>query len=697
MKITHTETGQSYHLKPGTQLEVERTNLFFNEWGEQTIPVELPDTDDNRAMLGYPDKLANKKKPPTRIPVTIEDGDYFMPCRQAILEAQRKAGISTSFYMNEGSFLSKISETSVKDIFGDETVPGVKTVAQGIGFCKRLLTERNEVYAIFPVLIDMDGQRKYINRVEFMDAKGEHLSSRRPSGGSTDKKLGFFNEFQRNEEVDGYKVSLDPGYYISPFLRAGYVLRRIFSHFGYTLLENFFDSTHPFSEMVFLNSTMDSLVNGTIMLAHLVPDCKCNTILNVYRKKFCCEFIPDEVAKTVKIEMFNSILSEPAEINLSSCLTKPYKIKYIDGHPLKISSQSQLSDGPVYDSVSEIRVKHPGAYLDPIDGAYYHRGYTSSSRKNIEKIACSTMPYYAGGSLKPKEITVPDCAVTLVQENDDLTIAVTESGRVTGYRVRATMKLLFIGSANALNSTLKLNVAKDEEQEDETSDSETTSKNKEQAPMLAFTYMGAQNFYMGTTTNYSYGGKRLSDYSLHYNGPDGIFERFYRAMDDLSRNSLNTVNAEFLLTQWQKMNIPAHKKIILDGCEVLIDKLKYSIGGKNEPIESELLTVSIYEPADHAPKESERFPDTIYEWRMKKSVADVSQAEYESALNVGDSLPAIYPPPPTEAIYNAGGQYYPRDYYYKYKSRITGRDVYERITVYLYPAKKTDPVDGGRG
>lgn len=45
MKIVNTKAGQAYHLTPGTQLEIERPNLFFNEWGEQSLPTDLPDTD----------------------------------------------------------------------------------------------------------------------------------------------------------------------------------------------------------------------------------------------------------------------------------------------------------------------------------------------------------------------------------------------------------------------------------------------------------------------------------------------------------------------------------------------------------------------------------------------------------------------------------------------------------------------------
>lgn len=135
MKIVNTKAGQAYHLAPGTQLEIERPNLFFNEWGEQSLPTDLPDTDLNRQLTNYPDMLANRNKPSANIDCSIQDGDYFMPCRQAILGAKRREKISTAFYMNEGSFLSRISDVTLTDIFGDETIPGITTVQQGIDFC----------------------------------------------------------------------------------------------------------------------------------------------------------------------------------------------------------------------------------------------------------------------------------------------------------------------------------------------------------------------------------------------------------------------------------------------------------------------------------------------------------------------------------------------------------------------------------
>ena len=171
MKITNAKTGIAYQLTPGTQLEVERPNLFFNEWGEQTLPVDIPDSDWNQKALGYPD-ITGMRKLPSDIQATISSGEYFSACRQAILTVKRKSTISTSFYLNEGSFLSQISKASLRDVFADETIPGVKTVQQGIDFCRSLLTNEHPQFSIFPVFVDFDNARRYINRLEFMDSEG---------------------------------------------------------------------------------------------------------------------------------------------------------------------------------------------------------------------------------------------------------------------------------------------------------------------------------------------------------------------------------------------------------------------------------------------------------------------------------------------------------------------------------------------
>ena len=87
MKITNLERGEAYNLKPDTQIQVERTNPFFNEYGEQTTPLELPASERNRRILGFPDSFGQRVKIKP-VDVTIKDGEYFAQCRQVVLSAQ---------------------------------------------------------------------------------------------------------------------------------------------------------------------------------------------------------------------------------------------------------------------------------------------------------------------------------------------------------------------------------------------------------------------------------------------------------------------------------------------------------------------------------------------------------------------------------------------------------------------------------
>lgn len=361
MKITNLKTGIPYQLKPETKLEVERTNPFFNEYGEQTLPLELPDTDQNRIALGYPDQLASNKKQ-SDISALIEDGDYYAICKQAILSAKHKESISTSFYINQGAFYSSLQKTDLKTIFEGETIPGISTVEEGINFCRSLRSNTHDRFAIFPVLIKDDSgtanengsaKYKYINRWGYFPIND---ANRFVDGSSANVQSDFYNAKPRKETVDNNEVSLSPGYFISPFIRAHYVLQRIFQYFGYTLQENFFSHTYPFNEMVFINNVVDTLANGTILISQLVPDVKCNDIINLFRHKFCCEFIADEVAKTVSIELFSDIINSFPEMDLTKCLVGNYTVEYPEKYKqLKLTSKYEI-DHEVSDKFESLAI-----------------------------------------------------------------------------------------------------------------------------------------------------------------------------------------------------------------------------------------------------------------------------------------------------------------------------------------------------
>lgn len=680
MKIVNTKAGQAYHLTPGTQLEIERPNLFFNEWGEQSLPTDLPDTDLNRQLTNYPDMLSNRRKPET-IECSIQSGEYSMPCRQAILSAKRREKISTSFYMNEGAFLAKISDISLKDIFGDEVIPGITTVTEGIEFCRSLVNGTHSDYAIFPVLIDNGGSSyKILNQYGYIGDNGDFHN-----GLFAGKNSDFYHAVSRSETVDDTVISVSPGFYITPFIRANYLLKRIFEYFGYILLDNFFTRTSPFPDMVFINTCADTLVNGSIKITDLLPDCSCDVILEVFRKKFMCEFVPDEVRRTVQVKLFKDCLNEEPTTDLSPYLTSYPEVSFPEFYQqIALASEHVLSDDGSVTSESsllDLAAKYPSIDYNPTTGTFTRTGFQYAgynplfgpqfySLKDI--VSPSSMPYLEGIGLKVKEVNIPD-----MQPEFRGSINLYLSGTLV------TVGFLLVGTPVFLNSK----IVKSGETSDSKTDTETNVDNTGLKPMLAFAYR-YKGYPMGTVTNYrittDYSEDcRLYDYSLCYNGPDGLYERFYRSYDDLLRNSLHAVKVELLIPENLKLSLPAHLPVLLENQKMLIDRIIYQIGGENEPLESELLTVNLYEPVSSAKKFDEIIPTQKYKWKIKASHSAISEQEYASSPYKELTFDTIYPQiKPSEELVSPEKRFYERTTCLSYGG-LNGGIKYVRVNYWL--------------
>lgn len=693
MKITNLEKGEAYNLKPDTQIQVERTNPFFNEYGEQTTPLELPASERNRRILGFPDSFGRRVKM-TATDVAIQDGEYFAQCRQVVLSAQYKGSISTSFYINDGSFYSRIQKVKLKDIFKGEFIPGVNTVEEGIDFCRNLRNNSNEHYAIFPILFTDDSGRKNGANYKFMNAFGKDkvLKYTRPyewmpelpsvigfhpdlSGEGCD----FYNAVQRIEYVNEIPITLAPGYYMSPFIRANYLLKRVFAYFGYELQENFFTQTEPFNKMVVINKVMDVLVNGKIKVADLVPDITCADFISVFRKKFCCEFTSDEGKRTADIIFLRDTLNDTPKVDLTHCVTQEPTLSYKSENDYKRVTlaaedkvDSEISDS--YDDMDSLVKANPNAYFDPVDGAIYKTGWSGDFQVTV-KVAEASQNYNTGETLEAKEIKVPE----LIPEFRTLSYKATVEEEDFNYDMG---KFLYVGEYQSLNS--KMVVATEPKEH-------TSEKAEKQKAILAFTYL-SDGRPEGTISAYDVNAPshpRIFDYALHYNGPQGIFEKFYREYDLLLRNSLHDMKVKLLLSQSQKQNLPSYEKVVIRGVPFLFNKLKFTLGGKNEPVESELYTVSLMQPAISAPTINEQLKamDVKYKWVGKETQTSVSWDEYSAANDERNkTFVTIYPPLPS-ADY-VGKQYGKQR---SYTERITkkggwfrhGRYEYTRTEVWL--------------
>ena len=675
MKITNLDKGKAYQLGEDAKLEVERTNPFFNDYGETTSPLDIPASDYNRMILNYPDTFGLREKM-VATNVSIEDGEYFSQCRQIILSAQHKGNISSSFYINDGSFYSKIQNVKLKDIFKGEMIPGCTTVDECIEFCRSLVGGENENYDIFPVLLtddsgmDKEYTYKILNKLGVLKVLPNANYWRYKEGGGYEyvaapKKYGvvlcnegnstFWNIYPTTEYVNEIPISLDKGYYISPFIRANYVLKRVFKYFGYDLKENFFTKTEPFNKMVLLNNVIDVMVNGHIRIEDLLPDVSVSDFLSVFRKKFLCEFVSDEGTHTADIIFLRDAIDSAPVADLTRQMTEEPTLSYKTKSDykrvvLRAKQQVDSEAEDSYDNIKDMVAKNSGAYFSNEYGCFYKNGYSGNYKTKVKIGECSQGYDSGEDDIDTQDVEIPEMIpeVRMLQYKQE----------VDGETITRDMgRWLYIGDYTTLNSSMKV----------ATEDNSETSEDSVTTPvMLAFPYMGTDNMPCGTVTaydihSYPFGGfgshhqgtqtpKKLFDYSLVYNGEDGIYEKFYRQYDLLLRNSLQELKVKLLLSQSQKQNLPSYAKVVIRGVSFFFNKLKFTLGGKSEPTESELRTIALTTPVNEAESLEDMMPAMTckYQWLGFEETVEVSENDYKKSGNDQDrTFKIIYPPLPS--------------------------------------------------
>lgn len=657
MKITNLECSEPIELFPETKIEVERPNPFFNDYGEQSVPLDIPASEHNRRIMGFPDSpgKSEKIKPAD---VSIQDGEYYSKCRQFVLSATRRGSISTAFYINDGSFYSRIKNVTLADVFSQDIIdfPGTSTeakVREAVNFCRSLRDNKNEKFAIFPILIDDDSGISEGFNFKIINAFGkEHVfkvPEERTDSNATFKTFApdmvgegcdFYNNTTRTEYVDSLPVTISQGYFISPFIRAAYVLKRVFKHFGYSLRDNFFTTKEPFASMVLLNNVIDPIVTGTLKVTDLLPDVSVSDFLAVFRKKFCCEFTADEGTRQVDVVFLRDIMAMKPDTDLTECLTAEPMVNYKSEKDFRrivlAPKETVPGDAAGSDNLKTMVRDNPTAFLDIKTGAFYKYGFSGNYRVRT-KVAEASMPYDLGEDTEEMKVEIPEC----IPEFRNLIW----KGRANNVDFDYDMgPFLYVGQYATRRSKMQFTGDKDQE---------NAEQNPKLMPMLAFSFVSEKR-PAGTISAFdprSFSFIPLFDYALFYNGPQGIFEKFYRDYDTLLRNALQQTKVKLLLSQSQKQNLKPWAKVVVRGVAFFFNKLKFTLGGKDEPVESEMQTTTMTAPVVNAPDIFDTMPmmATPLRWVGEIRVEEVSRAEYDNAgFDKERTFKIIYPPLPTE-------------------------------------------------
>lgn len=652
MEIIH-PSGEAYDLASGSKLEITRANPFFNDIGEQSLPISLPLTPKNSRLLQFPNRLDHNTRPVKELDVIVRHGIFNQQCRQAVFGVDASS-VDTAFYLNTGDFYTRLKEITINDVFGD-TVWDYGYVGILLDSMWKWYVRGSDTFAVFPVVANdpnkQDGY-KMLNRIDF-DATPIETSY-----------YPFYNAMARTEIVDEAEIAIPRGYYMTPFLKCNWVLNAIFEYLGYKLNDNFFTRTPEFQRLVFLNNTADAIVTGVIHAVDLLPSGNISDLLDVFRKRFRCEFIPNQ-DKTVDIVLFEEVIAREAKIDLSEKLAAIPSVSFSSTKKCIIeqtqTKEYATSERLLSDVIRELKTVR--SWSDWVVNSNY-----ISDNGDIVKVGWSGA-YPKSTVIGHIDSLIDDMDPTEETETQVLTDKVPYMEKESNhYGV-----LPFIGDYRLLRSYIVYTSGNE-------SESTTPDQNHPELDyMLCFN--SGVGYYLNNKWNY--GHITHGDYSLLIDGDLGIYKRFHLHYDKFIHSAPGNVEMKMNMNELLKMSISPIGKIMVNNQEYLMDTMQYAVGSR-ETSTCVLKSISGEMKKTNLLNKKDKIPTSDYYW--------VSRESYDSKPTGSewgyDGIPTVeYFDAPTKAEFDAGGKYHQRSFNGWYRTSVNGPKYPFTINVWLEARK----------
>lgn len=527
---------KEFQLPADFMPELSRTNPFLTDEGSQSVPLTLPASNHNMALLGFSYRTTPTNRPAQKLKVILSDQNVWMRGTLFIEKSNKKEGIDCTLYINEGEINEKIKDHKLKDLkwpkyegIGDNLIAKTRYWMRSFTSIMGEKENSNPDYYIFSVTTDYvfvtDSSRQFndtliLNETIIPSGPIEYVAMKERK-----YKDGY------GESATEYTVPM--GYGVTPFLRISYMLRHIFSFFGYTLQSNIFDTDISLSRLCLINNTADAIVAGNLDYSQLMPEnLSVEDFLSTIRKKYAIEFV--ESNGFVSVITWNQVLEDKPDQDLSAYIREDPSWTNEDKKSLQIEYQ-------------------PTGEMDE----YY--------------ITYKTLKHNAVPKTKSEDI----------KTNDKTPFH--ELSYISYYKLNFTAP--YIGGITHKNSDLV--VSGNIEDED----------NEELEIIFCFSIPGEQRlkfddtyrYYAGTIWSYDNQDEIWGTLSLVINeitedvnptikAKDNIYNKMYKKRDEMLQYANQLIVYKALLPSNIVANINITKSKIINGQKVLIERIDYVFG-----------------------------------------------------------------------------------------------------------------------
>ncbi|MDR1883742.1 MAG: hypothetical protein LBR26_13300 [Prevotella sp.] len=631
------EDGGVLDMKPDAKLNITMNNPMLANYGTMSLPVTLPDTANNTRHLGAVSLQAQYKYRRNH-DVIVEAGVYR---KQGLLRiASGSKDREAAIYMEESPMYARMKEVDMPQAFNitrpasDFHVDGTfdDDLDMMIKYMELVMVDniRDDFY-LFPVATD------YYNEsvdVEGMGNTGftfywilnEQMSSGVDAPDIIDTDLygqpylKLAGRIARQYREENNWVDVPKGYGITPFLKQGYVLRRIFEYFGYELRESIFDTDPQMQKIVVLNNTADTVVNARIKYSQLVPSVKISDYLESIRTDYGCEFFLSADHKYVEVKFWNDLIDNKDYKVLDSCLSGDPVINLTDPKLIKLANKRSIEfSNTNFDTLNKFQdeyyvLYHVASFSQASrDGYYFIQSYgqiwerlTTTLQGGVTSVSWKYHSQYLFDFYLEKESSVDDDYESKESNREHTAnlpvfVRYTAAFASTGYP-GYNLRMLFIGKRRHLNTTLKPY----NKNEDGTGENLEDSDGSTECPVMAAFYRG-RNYNTASELNplsvygniYGYDSEGLpcpGGFDLIFGGLNGLYQKFWAKYAAVILDSFYEVNLPLRLDLADIMNFRFDNIYMVENQPLLPQKLSFSIDLDNNVEVGEALfrTIKLY-------------------------------------------------------------------------------------------------------
>lgn len=623
MKLT-TELGVM-DLPEDLSFEVDRWSTFFSAEGEQSLPVTLPATQRNLALLHRPLRMKDRRQPVMSIAAVLQHGVFQRSGRLVISGASRD-GITASLALGESGIYEKYSDRPIRELFSGTVREDWHTVEEWMEYIGRVNSgEVEDDFTVMPVLVEKDDDR--------------YLVLNEPADGDTSRPQKIVSGC-RTLTVGGSVEQVPEGYGVTPFLRLRRFVQLLFEKMECRIVRNAIDEIAFFDNIVLLNACADTLCTPRLHYDDLVPSCTVGEFLEFLEKRFNIFCFSTE--EGVQLLLMDLDLEEKADLDLSLRVDRgqPVTVSYAARKHLVLSSDTSLEGAaPPEETLMMFRDKYPvvavldeerfrslhqySVVLRTSTGTYYLvKRVLEKNTAEAEAIGTNYFARDRRNSESPEELSAADLLPPMVR------YARNGAGDV--------IVAPYIGNRIHRHTSYT----------SEREDGEQPIVLAIDAGMAAGSPDGPA-YRLATTQRYDDRGILFQDHDLT---PESVFDLLFAARNRVLLNCLSSVTMTLHLTVRELLSFTMGPKWY-DGVRLIPKRLSYVVGQSVEAGESEFLIVKRY--ANKVEDAAVTFEDQRFTWVFRSRVIEECE-ELEKVHDIVeyswiDSLAteAVYIPPPS--------------------------------------------------